>query len=305
MLFTHKEIIELKKPYEQFSNGDVLAEHAKVLNQLSKEEQHILASLIIADCPVSNFKKYRNDINALNIFKENGFHSVLSGAYEVRSRIYSLLDLKNKMPHTLFLEMHTLDLLNKFSSLAIVLLGSNEQAITERLALCTPEESRSTLARNLEIAFPGSPFESKSKMAFTIRCSLDKLLGENPEQFFESRDFNKDAYTMYPNMVHTLLKGKEEQIGKKLAVLEPNLHIPIRHQLQLLHTETVDDANPFKLIAKAMESKLEEEKNSSHDALNHVLTLSRKSSASPIFFQPPRTISEPDEEEQKKASLTC
>ncbi|AUH71386.1 lpg0008 family Dot/Icm T4SS effector [Legionella sainthelensi] len=309
MPFSYEEIIELENPYEQLSNGDALAENAKVLNQLSEEEQKTLATKIIAACPESNFKQYGRHINALRSFEEDGFHAVISGAYQVRHRIFSLLDPRNKAPHSLFLEEFSSDLFNNFSDLAKETLKGNEQAIAERLALCTPEGVRSKLARNIEITFPQSSFATKSKAAFAIRRNVDKLLGENPEQFFESRDFNKDAYNMFPSMFQALLKGQEEQIGKKLSTLDHQ--DTIRHQLALLHTEVFDEANPFRLIAEAMGPKIEQKKVSSQGTNpSRMFAHSRRPSISPKYLnETPKVNSETDdkksEEEYEKSSFSC
>ncbi|KTD11808.1 hypothetical protein Lgra_1266 [Legionella gratiana] len=309
MPFTYEEIIELENPYEQLSNGDALAEHAKVLNQLSEKEQKTLATKIIAACPDSKFKQYGRYIDALRIFEADGFHAVLFDAYQVKHRIFTLLDPRNKRPQALFLEEFNPDIFNNFSELAKEVLKGNEQAIAERLALCTPEGSRSKLARNIEITFPHSTFATKSKAAFAIRHNIDILLGENPEQFFESRDFNKDAYNMFPGIFQTLLKGQEEQIGKKLKSVDSKVNI--RHQLELLHTEVFDEANPFKLIAEAMGPKVEQKKVSFQDTKpHHMFHHSRRSSVSPKFFnETPKVSNETDdkksEEEHEKSSFSC
>ncbi|KTC92252.1 lpg0008 family Dot/Icm T4SS effector [Legionella cincinnatiensis] len=309
MPFTYEQIIELENPYEQLSNGDALAENAKVLNQLSEEEQKTLATKIIAACPQSEFKQYGRHINALRSFEEESFHAVISGAYQVRQRIFALLDPRNKTPHTLFLEEFSSDLFNNFNDLTKGLLKDNEQAIAERLALCTPERSRSKLARNIEITFPHSSFATKSKAAFAIRHNVDKLLGETPEQFFESRDFNKDAYNMFPSMFQALLKGQEEKIGKKLSTLDNQ--DAIRRQLTLLHTEVFDEANPFKLIAEAMGPKTEQKKVSSQSTNpSRMFGHSRRASISPKYLnETPKVSSETDdkksEEGYEKSSFSC
>ncbi|KTD53558.1 hypothetical protein Lsan_3968 [Legionella santicrucis] len=309
MPFTYEQIIELENPYEQLSNGDALAENAKVLNQLSEEEQKTLATKIIAACPESKFKQYGRHINALRSFEEDGFHAVISGAYQVRHRIFTLLDPRNKTPHSLFLEEFNPDLFNNFGDLAKEILKGNEQAIAERLALCTPEESRSKLARNVEITFPHSSFATKSKAAFAIRRNVDKLLGENPEQFFESRDFNKDAYNMFPSMFQTLLKGQEDQIGKKLSGLDSQ--DAIRRQLSLLHTEVFDEANPFKLIAEVMGPKIEQKKVSFQGTNpSRMFGHSRRQSISPKHLnETPKMSNETDdkksEEGYEKSSFSC
>ena len=91
------------------------------------------------------------------------------------------------------------------------------------------------------------------------------LLGDNPEKFFTSRDFNKETCKMFVNMCSTLLNGHEATIGEKLGALETQAQASIKRHLELLHTEVFDETNPFKLIADSMKTKesIEQKKNES------------------------------------------
>ncbi|PWY55834.1 hypothetical protein DGG96_09975 [Legionella qingyii] len=269
MAFTRIDLTALKNPYEHLSDGDALAKNAKELNALSAKEQVSLATKIIAACPDSKFKQYGHQIKSLESLatSEETFHSVITEAYQVRQRITSLLDPRNKAPHTLFSgkEFNPASF-HRFSTLAEQVLESNESAIAERVALCAPEHERSQIAHNISIAFPKHILEVKTQIAFMLRRNIERLLlGNNPEKFFTSRDFNKETCKMFVNMFRTLLNGHEATIGEKLGALESQAQASIKRNLELLHTEAFDETNPFKLIADSMSAKesTEHEKNKS------------------------------------------
>ncbi|MCE0722081.1 MULTISPECIES: lpg0008 family Dot/Icm T4SS effector [Legionella] len=303
MAFTRIEIIALENPYEQLSDGDALARNAEMFNTLSEKEQVALATKIIAACPEAKFKQYAHHIRALgNLTKnEDTFHSVLSEAYQVRQRIHSLLDSRNKAPHALFLgkEFNPAPF-HRFSTLAKLVLESNEPAIAERLALCAPEQDRSQLAHNISTTFPKHILAEKIQIAFMLRRNIEKLLlGDNPEKFFTSRDYSKDTCKMFINMFRALLKGHEETIGEKLCVIESeSARASVKRHLELLHTEVFDETNPFKLIADSLSAKeSSEQKKTGFQATNpHGYFNSR----SPT---PPLSISLTNDADEKELAL--
>lgn len=267
MAFSRIDLVALDNPYEKLSDGDALANNAEALNTLSDKEQIALATKIIVACPEAKFKQYSHYIKALGnkAQSEDTFHSVLSEAYQVRQRIASLLDLRNKTPHALFLgKEFNPGPFHRFSALTQQVLESNEPAIAERLALCTPEHERSQVAHNISTAFPKHILAEKIQLAFMLRRNIERLLlGDNPEKFFTSRDYNKDTCKMFVDMFRTLLKGHEETIGEKLGALESDARAAIKRHLDLLHTEVFDKTNPFKLIADSLsikESTVQKEK---------------------------------------------
>ena len=278
MAFTNKEIMELDNPYEQFCDGDALAENAVVLNALSASEQDALASRIIAACPDKEFKQYRNHIQALGHFAadENTFHSVLNEAYQVRQSIASILDPRNKNPHLLFTKKEfNADPFHHFSALAEQCLKNNETAIAERLALCTPADERSKVKRNLSIAFPTMARANQSlgqniEQAFVLRHQIDEtLLGGTPNVFFKGANYNLASCKKFMNMFRQLLAGHEEAIGKKLGDSKAlRSQSFIQNQLDLLHTEAHDQTNPFKRIAESMKHEV-----SMKETINHALSV--------------------------------
>ncbi|KTC80881.1 hypothetical protein Lche_2901 [Legionella cherrii] len=269
MVFTYEELIALENPYEHLSDGDALAENAKAFETLSGKEKIAIATKIIAACPEAKFKQYGHHIKALGglIKDEGSFHSVITEAYQVRQRINSLLDPRNKSPHVLFSakEFNPAPF-SQFSALAKQLLECNESEIAERFALCVPEQERHQIAFNVGIAFPKSILKEKINHAFLLRRNIEKLLlGDTPDKFFTSRDYDGDSCRMFVNMFRVLLKGQEESIAGKLCALESVSRSSVKRHLELLHTEAFDETNPFKLIADAINKKesSEQKKNES------------------------------------------
>ncbi|MCW8409096.1 hypothetical protein OQJ13_08945 [Legionella sp. PATHC035] len=288
MVFTYKELIALENPYEHLSDGDALAENAKTFETLSRKEKIAIATKIIAACPEAKFKQYGHHIKALGglIQEEGNFHSVITEAYQVRQRINSLLDPRNKSPHALFSakEFNPAPFF-QFSALAKQLLDCNESEIAERLALCVPEQERHQIAFNVGIAFPKSILKEKMNHAFLLRRNIEQLLlGDTPDKFFTSRDYDGDGCRMFVNMFRVLLKGREESIAGKLCALESVSRSSVKRHLELLHTEAFDETNPFKLIVDAINKKesSEQKKNESQASnrnglFNHSPTPPKKS----------------------------
>ncbi|KTD42793.1 lpg0008 family Dot/Icm T4SS effector [Legionella parisiensis] len=306
MAFTRIDIIALENPYEQLSDGDALAKNAEVLNTLSNKEQVALATNIIAACPEAKFKQYAHHIRALGNLTQSAdtFHSVLSEAYQVRQRLNSLLDSRNKTPHALFLgKEFNPGPFHRFSTLAKHLLESNEPAIAERLALSVPEQDRSQVAHNLSTMFPKHILAEKTQLAFMMRRNIEKLLlGDNPEKFFTNRDYSKDTCRMFINMFRTLLKGQEETIGEKLCTIESeSTRASVKRHLELLHTEVFDETNPFKLIADSLRAKeSSEQKKTGSQTTNPYGYFNSRSPILPLSITPTNDTDEKERSQRKE-----
>ncbi|MCW8400659.1 hypothetical protein OQJ26_17910 [Legionella sp. PATHC038] len=286
MVFTYEELIALENPYEHLSDGDALAENAKAFETLSRKEKIAMATKLIAACPEAKFKQYGNHIKALGglIKNEDSFHSVITEAYQVRQRINSLLDPRNRSPHVLFSakEFNPAPFF-QFSALAKQLLESNESEIAERLALCVPEQERHQIAFNVGIAFPKSILNEKIHHAFLLRRNIEKLLlSDTPDKFFTSRDYDGDSCRMFVNMFRVLLKGQEESIAGKLCALESVSRSSVKRHLELLHTEAFDATNPFKLIADAINKKEGSEQKKNESQASNRNSLFNRSPTSPV-----------------------
>lgn len=224
MGLTCDELKRLEHPYEVLGNGDALAENREELNKLSKEEKLELAARLILECPTEELRSFALAMEALRVPANDSesFHSVLSEAYEVKRRIVSLLDPRNKNPHSMILEKEFDDeLFNNFNKLAIDVLSNSETAIALRLAETTPPQDRSRVSQNINNIFPQSIFATKVGHAFAIRRDIDRLLlGDRPDQFFSSREFSIDACIEFANLFN--FGDKETSIAGKLALRAPS-----------------------------------------------------------------------------------
>lgn len=225
MTFTCDELKGLENPYQKLNNGDALAEHQEELNKLNPEEMKTLATLIIFQCPQENMWDLAHAIEALrepaNVLQT--FHSVINQAFEVKKRILSLLDPRNKHPHLMILESEfNKALFNNFNDLALKVLDTNETIIAGRLAETTPEDQRSLVARNITTFFPESLFATKVGQAFAIRRDIDRfLLGTEPHLFFSSPEYSLDSVFEFPELIVMAVKDKELNIAIQLAQTTP------------------------------------------------------------------------------------
>ena len=261
MTYSRIELLEHKAPYELFNDvdaGDTFAEHQDILdNELSEDEQLEFAVKLVSSCPQDKLKDLKNAAKALYSARQANtcFYSVIDDALQVKIRLLSILDSKNKQPHAFLLEENTPDLLGRFNVLASEILGKNEIAIAERLALLTPEEDRCKLARTIHNIFPNSALAEEVNAAFTLRRQVRQLLGETPDLFFTDLDFNRDNCLKFSTMLSKLLTGHEAEIGSKLAKKGFEIRQDIRHKLELLTSSAFNSTDPFLLIAKEMNAK--------------------------------------------------
>ncbi|KTD44848.1 lpg0008 family Dot/Icm T4SS effector [Legionella quateirensis] len=224
MGYSLEEIQGLQNPYKDLGNGDALAEHREGLNQLSAEQKKDLATRMVLDCPQTELKSFGRVIEAARVPHADHptFYSVLFEAYEVKRRIYALLDSRNKNPHLLILDKEfDEELFNKYKDLALQVLDTNETAIAERLAETTPEESRNQVALNVKGIFPDTLFARKIGQAFALKRDIDRLLlGDNPNEFFSSREYSVDSCQEFSGLFK-VTKNKESSIAAKLALSAP------------------------------------------------------------------------------------
>ncbi len=257
-----EDIKKLQNPYIEL--GDKLVENREELNKLDSDEMIDLASRMILECPAEELSLFKFSIEALRTPQDDKdtFHEALTKAWEVRKRLTSLVDPKNPKPHEYILGAEfNEELFNNYNNLALNVLKDKEVAIATRLALTTPEADHKSLARNIRNMFPASTFAENMAAALNLRhCIEAQLLGEQPEAFFASRDFNVD-YCLEFSGLFVLLKGKEKEIGEKLALIEsPKVLSDIARNLEQLDGAAHDQENPFRLISAAMNSNRQQQK---------------------------------------------
>lgn len=255
MEYNSKEIMQLTNPYEVLGKHD-LAPYQPIFDSLSSEDKITLAVKMVSGCPENQLKEFRRKFNALNTFihEEETFYSVLQGAHQVKSIISAALNDNNRNPHQFLLEEFNPDLLNRFSELALSTISFNTAFLAEQMALSTPAEQRSKVARNAELVFSESDLAQKINQAFTLRRDIENLLlGELPEQFFTSADFNPRLYPLFSNLFD-IIENQIEAIGLKLSQLsDVKTKEKVIECIDQLHTEGHDEVNPFKRIADVMQ----------------------------------------------------
>ncbi|CAM2732656.1 hypothetical protein [Legionella worsleiensis] len=227
-----------------------LAEQQKRLNELSAEEKKEFATRLVMDCPPAKLKSFRSVVESARDLNsgEPSLYSLLSEAYEVKNRIYALLDPRNKNPHSLLIGSEfNLDLFNNYRDLASEVLSTIERDIAMRLAETTPEKNRNQVAINVNRAFPDTLFAAKVAQAFVLKRDIDRLLlGSEPYKFFTSRDYNLDSCHEFPKLF-AITREKETSIATQLALTTPpDLIGSIARNMQTLvpgHKELAEKVN--------------------------------------------------------------
>lgn len=209
-----------KNPYTEFGSAETLIAKQKELDSLPKEKQKELAESLMLHCPDDELKGFSHAVRALRAHTQDDacFYHVLNGAYATRCRIKGLYDPVNKHPHTLLSgEDFAPDLFNEFAELSTKLLAEKDEDIAMSLALSTPEKDRSTVARNVTIAFPKSTLAETLGAAFTLRKEIDALLSNEPYNFFLSPEFSVNNCARFGKKLFTLVDDKEDEIALKMA----------------------------------------------------------------------------------------
>lgn len=256
MPYSREEILESTEPYNMIGTGDELAEHQKILDELSEDEKEALAIKMVADCPQNQLKNFGNAIKALKSILgiKGSFYSVITKAHQVKTRILASLDHRNMTPYDFLLDESIPALFNRFNNLALHVLKNKETAIAERLALTTPEEDLNSVAQIANDVFPDSTFAKKIGTAFTLRHNIQQLLGTNPELFFTDPDFNIEICFEFSGLF-AIIQENEQEIGQKLSKntsLDLDERNVVLRYLKLLNTTAHDQVNPFRLIINAM-----------------------------------------------------
>lgn len=214
MIFNAKTLLGFENAYEELNTegelGDNLAENLATLNNFTAQEQKLLASNLVLNCPESQLRDLNATIQALYqpIPKgnSNSFYEVLNSHLQVRQKILALFDKQNKHAARLFCEEQ--DLLNFCSEFALECLKGKEIALATQLALKTEDRTvRSQIISNVCRIFPDSEFSQKLSNAFILLREMeDKLFSETPHNFFLSPEFNADNYLEFPQLLELIKK---------------------------------------------------------------------------------------------------
>jgi hypothetical protein len=270
MTLSIPEIKDLDRPHEVFNDTDTLLEHQEVLDSLSPEEKLDVASKMVLHCPELELRTLNYSVRALrnHVDSEETFHAVISGLLEIRQRIIGLNDERNPQAHNQLLAPElNLDLFTAYNDFSLSLLNNYDStALAEKLALSTPIDKCSELAKNAHLAFLGSTFATEVGAAFTlVREIRSTLLSDTPDQFFTSPEFNAELCKKYYRLFN-IIEDKAEQISEKLDPLSPDLKATVLANLQSLFSEqgTVSvkeaSANPFGLFSSSPKADPQQKK---------------------------------------------
>ena len=260
MTYNREELLQLENPYEVLGNGDVLAEHSHVLNALNAEEKERLALEIIKGCPSREMRNLGHALNALRIGHPSveTFYSVISAAHQLKIRIEALRNNEDKHSYRGLLDESITYLVHCFPDFSQSLLRTQESIIAENLALYTPEDSRSDVAQQINILFPRSTLSKAVGTTFALRREITLLLGDTPELFFTSKEFNRENCLAYSRLFSEL-EGHEDKIGLKLAQIKSlTTQKDIKERLASLTMSSNEQANPFKHILDKMNAASKE-----------------------------------------------
>ncbi|WP_133128099.1 hypothetical protein [Legionella nagasakiensis] len=136
--------------------SEKLAQNVRILDALPPEEKIDVATNMVLSVAAESLRDFNYAVEALRHPEkdEETFHATISQALEVRQRLESILDLRNRYPHRQFLAPEfNVDLYIKFSSLCSALIETQADRLAARLAETTPVANKSTLARNINLAF--------------------------------------------------------------------------------------------------------------------------------------------------------
>ncbi|AHE65607.1 hypothetical protein [Legionella oakridgensis] len=136
--------------------SEELTENRLLLDALPSREKIDIATQMVLSVASESLRAFNYDVEALRHPEKNEetFHETISQALEVRQRLESILDLRNRHPHRQLLAPEfNVDLYIKFSFLCISLIAEQAEKLAARLAETTPFEHKSELARNINLAF--------------------------------------------------------------------------------------------------------------------------------------------------------
>ncbi|MGC1181870.1 hypothetical protein [Legionella sp.] len=231
--YSQKDILELDNPYVYFNKSGVLAQHKKLLDDLTESKKKELALKMIKACPQKELKKFGYLLKSIAspMSNKETFYSVIEPIHQVKTRILGFLDIKNKNP------CHTLrDSMNLFNQ--------HQDFVLENLALLTPIKKHNEVIQQINSVFAQGNFTHDVGMVFTLIRNIQHLTTDKPELFFTSSEFNYKFCNRFLSLFDTI-KGLEKDIGIKLAK-KPSVELLCN--LELLSTSCQKQENPFTKI---------------------------------------------------------
>lgn len=262
--FNEEDITQIPEPYRQLGNAAALTKNIKKLNSLSEEQMRTLASRMVEECPEADLQEFKTTIESSRLPGKDleSFHAELSEAFTVKLTIYGLLKPENKNPQQYFSGRDGVNSsFHKFAKLALSTLQGKEVAIATRLTYVEKDDktkvvldtkTRKSVISNINSSFPGSEFAKVVGRAFLSSHEMNKLLGNKPELFFSSVEFNPALCHEFSEMFLSIIKGNEAAIGEKLGKLDANTKSKIGEKLENIHAKATEGNSSIRLIATAM-----------------------------------------------------
>lgn len=243
-------ILEKEFDGELFNNFNKLAIDVLTNNEVA------IALRLAETTPAQDRSRVSQNIN--NIFPQSLFAAKVGHAFAVRRDIERLL-LGDRPDQFFSSREFKIDSCIEFASLFNVVINDKESSIAGKLALRTPAENRSDVVMKIKgFCAEDSELAIKVQSAFALRRDIERnLLGDNPEQFFNSRDFSVDLCLEFAILFPELLKGHEQAIGEKLAKLDAKVRSDISRKLEMINGAAHEQSSPFRIIASAMVPKEE------------------------------------------------
>lgn len=241
MFSTLEEFFALDNPHTLLQNPEYMQLLLELIQAVDDKEQGRLARHIASSGTDNEIEQLREAIQSLT---SSVFCITVLSLIKIR---LNMAQLKTPHDEKAYLVLLDTDLYAAHTAFAASFIAGKEKSIATNLAMTTPASALSTIAYNVSICFCGQPINQEVNAAFTLRREIsDKLLGDHPEKFFTSREFNPGLYQTYKRLFN-LIEGSEQQIADRIA---QNTHI----QGHAIILEKIQLILPGSDLATAVES---------------------------------------------------
>lgn len=155
---TFEEMCEGSNPYDDFKSEGKLAEHRKSLDKLDEVTQKNLAEKLIKNCPQQELRSFSYQLRSISTLLPDTttFYAVIEPFYQIKKRVFDLLDPGNPNPQTALRE--SLKLFEQHKEFTLEVIKDNEKSIANRLFNCTKKIEQKEIIDKLARIFPKSNF---------------------------------------------------------------------------------------------------------------------------------------------------
>lgn len=244
----------MKNPHSMILGAEFDEELFTTNNELAievfKGNESAIACRLAETTPEGDRSKVSRNVS--NLFNDTVFAAKVGHAFTVKRNIDRLL-LSDRPDQFFTSRDFSIESCHEFSKLFDV-VKDKELTIAGKLALHTPETSRTTVAQHIAgVWSEDSELATQTRTAFALRRDIEQLLlGKNPEQFFSSREFSIDNCLAFAPLFPALLEGHEQAIGEKLSKCDPKTRADINTKLERINPAAHNQESTFRKIACAM-----------------------------------------------------